>query len=425
MTRDEDRPKTTAEQTVAQAEMLAALARLAPVVRLFGPRGREAAKALTDGAALVPRVRDLAALPGRFNDALGDLGWIAFGAMDEALMREASELAEAGRVDDAESLIADSYDEVTLRRHLHSMRAIKSYQPRHELLLLVAADHAAGRYHAVAPTVLPQVDGLVHDLTGKSLFTHGGSLAETLIAWDTIAGREDGLPRLMKVLSEGRWSTTTDPILVPYRHGILHGRDLGFANKVAAAKAWGALFSLREWALAVQRGTTEPPPIEPEPTLGDLIRRLRESELERRRIKAWSPAEPRGPFADDNLISDGTPEAAAWKWLGAWRDRDWVAMANATQTARRLRHPDLPSTLEATFGYRQLDRFVVVTVTEAAPARSVAVADLHFADDPPVRMVANVIYESAEGRSEVAGTDRGTWGVNDISALRQDSLPVE
>ena len=415
-------PKTTAEQTVEQAELLESLAWLAPFVRLFGPRGREVAHALTSGAAMADRARDLSTLPGRFNAALGGNGWIAFGSMDENVMRRATELAELDRVDEAEHLIADSYDEATLRRLLHSMLAVDAYRPRHQLLTLVAEDHVAGRFHAVATGVLPQIDGLVSDLTGKQLFRHGGAVADSLVAWDTIAGREDGLPRLMKLLSEGRWSTSEGPVLVPYRHGILHGKDLGYANKLAAAKTWGALFALREWALAVQHGRTAPPPIEPEPTLRDLLTQWRSVEDERRRIRGWRAGPARGPYVAEEEIPSGSAEAAMWAWLAAWRARDWDVMAQASQLSRRLRIPDLARTLEASFGFRTLRSFTIDAVTESAPAKTVVVATLQFADAPEARLTANVIFESPAGRSEVAPAPGGSWGVNDISALRHEPL---
>ena len=53
-------PKTSVEKTIEQAEAVAALAKLAPFVRLMGPRGRKIADALTGAVDIVPEIRELA-----------------------------------------------------------------------------------------------------------------------------------------------------------------------------------------------------------------------------------------------------------------------------------------------------------------------------------------------------------------------------
>jgi hypothetical protein len=52
----------------------------------------------------------------------------------------------------------------------------------------------------------------------------------------------------LQVMSETRNTTTTDPIRIPFRHGILHGTDLGYNNKIVAAKAFAALLAVGDYA---------------------------------------------------------------------------------------------------------------------------------------------------------------------------------
>jgi len=244
-----------------------------------------------------------------------------------------------------------------------------------------------------------------------------------LIAWDSISAQEGGLPDLVELMASPRYETTAGPIEVPYRHGILHGRDLGYASRIVAVKAWAALFSLRDWAIKFERGETSPPPVEPAPSLRDTLERLADVERQRRQIEAW---EPRSEIA---LPSHGreppvdSPEAAAMAWLRAWQERDFDAIANWTQIRRQERQAGLASALEATFGFRELERFEMVGIRDAAAALSEVTAELTFAgDEPSVRMTANVILEDEEGRPVVRGTGPGRWGVNEISAMPQEPI---
>ena len=46
--------------------------------------------------------------------------------------------------------------------------------------------------------------------------------------------------------------TRAEEIQIPYRHGIVHGMDLGYNNKYVAAKCWVAALP-RDWALKVAK----------------------------------------------------------------------------------------------------------------------------------------------------------------------------
>ena len=53
-------------------------------------------------------------------------------------------------------------------------------------------------------------------------------------------------------MSASRKKTVVTQISMPFRHGIIHGRDLGYANKLVSTKAFFALFAMREWGLKCQ-----------------------------------------------------------------------------------------------------------------------------------------------------------------------------
>jgi hypothetical protein len=360
----------------------------------------------------------MTSLPGRFNSVLGPRGWIAYERINHELLHQATELAEGGRFEEAEALLMDAFDEESLRFQLKAMTAVAAFRPRASLLDLAVGDFLAGRYHAAVPVVLAQIDGIVADVAGKTLFTKTKDILPKLIAWDSISAREGGLPDLVELMASPRHQTTAGPIEVPYRHGILHGRDLGYATRLVAT--WAALFSLREWTIKYERGETAPPPVEPAPSLRETLRKLAYVERQRQQIKAWQPRSDIEPPAEGSEPADGTPEAGATAWLRAWRERDFDEMASWTQVRRQLRQAQLATNLESMFGFRELASFRLVKITDSAAAMTEVTAELRFVgSEPSVLMTANVVFEDERGNPVVRGTSPGRWGVNEISALRQ------
>jgi len=234
---------------------------LAPVARLFGRRGREIARHLDDARRTAGQAREMVTVPDRFNAAYLQRGWIASEALKFASMREAVLLAEAGELDQGDDGLVDAHDSDWLGFVLERLGPIRAFRTRRELLERALEDHRAGRYHASVPVVLAQVDGLVFDVAQASFYD--SKRADRLYAANTLAGHPDGLAALSKMMGKHRSRTTTSILALPYRNGILHGRDLGYATKDVSTKAFCALGALREWALSVERGTAKvEPPLE-------------------------------------------------------------------------------------------------------------------------------------------------------------------
>jgi len=423
LARKAQKAKTSAEKLLEQAEGLEALAHLTPLIGLLGKSGREAAQALKGSRGLAAQARELTSLPGRFNAVMRPRGWIAYERMNNEVLRQATELAETGKVAEAEELLVESFDPDSLRFQIASMLAVQAFRPRDHLLQLAAADYEAGRYHAVVPVVLAQIDGIVADVVGRAVFTRTQDIAGKLVAWDSISAQDGGLPDLILLMASPRNRTTESPLEVPFRHGILHGRDLGYANRLVAAKTWAALFSLREWAIKYERGETEAPPVQPPPSLRQTLERMADVERQRRAIEAWRARPESGPLPEGVAPRPGTPEAAMANWLSGWRDRDFEAMESWTQAlVRKLGNETVTARLAEMFGHRELARFAIRQVRDAAAAMTEVTSELHFSEGPPVLMTANLVFEDAAGNPLVRGAAQGRWGVNDVSALRQSPL---
>ena len=93
------------------------------------------------------------------------------------------------------------------------------------------------------------------------------------MAWDSISAHPKGLVKLKEVFGKTRMMTRSDEIRIPFRHGIVHGMDLGYNNKYVAAKCWATLFAVRDWIIKAARDELKPPELKPkvEKTLWESI----------------------------------------------------------------------------------------------------------------------------------------------------------
>ncbi len=195
----------------------------------------------------------IATIADKFNSIFSSYGWIATEDMSIPMMEQAITIFSREGIEKAENFLCKSFDDDYFSLHSPRMQAIWVWKdtPRPRLLNLAYNDHKQGRYYASIPVVLAQIDGLCYDTNEKSFFDKKSSL----IIKNTVAAHETGLQRLSKKISKGNGEikTRTDPLSFPYRHGILHGRELAYDNELVSTKCFFMLFALRPWALKCQQ----------------------------------------------------------------------------------------------------------------------------------------------------------------------------
>ena len=202
--------------------------------------------------ALRSETSQFVTLADRFNKAFSQHGWIATEDMSKNLMEKALEIFHSQGLDDAEKHLCAAFDDDYFALHSHRMRALWVWKnsERENLLKLAFEDHKNQRYHASTPVVLAQIDGLAFDINRATFFNNKKS---SLILENSVAAHETGLSTLSKISGRQRTKTQSNPIRFPYRHGILHGRDLAYASRIVSTKSFFALFAMRPWALRCQQ----------------------------------------------------------------------------------------------------------------------------------------------------------------------------
>lgn len=362
--------------------------------------------------------------PDEFNSLFSEQGWIAYETMNFEIMLKAVELAKSGGKDEAEQILVNHYDEAILRFSIMRLKGIQEFRPRINLIYNALDDYLAQRYYACVPIILMTIDGFVNDFEQKGFFASDVDLS----VWDTIAAHDSGLNQLSCIFGKARKKTTSDVISLPYRNGILHGRDLGYGNKIVAAKTWAALFAIGDWARALKEGKKGIQKVFERPTLNDTVISLTDSlkqysqiEEQKKAIEEWHPREitvgidvPEMGEAKDYAID--SPERILTEFLAYLTKVNYGKMAQYTTKL-------FPSTesvgkiaqeVREVFQGKKMTNFRIINIRDEAPAISEIDTVLTFeldGNEITYEHIFRLIYQDDKCNSYVRGQKEGMWKI--------------
>lgn len=392
MSGEEIKDIASLKQLRGDAEQFAALRKawpmLRPIARLFGVDTEGIDEALQEVLSLERQVDELAALPDRFNSIFSDRGWIMFELMEPEAAAQAIEIADEEGLDKGEKFLVEYFSPDWVEARINWLRHLKGFRERFDMARRALEDYKAGRFYASVLVTLTLIDGWVNELNIVGFQREGFFSQHTrLVAWDSIAAHPRGLARLQEVYGRVRKMTRTDETRIPYRHGIVHGMDLGYNNKYVAAKCWAALFAVREWAIKAARDELSPPELEPEAeeTLWESIESYLEIREETEWLKQWQPREvmigesvPASGHPEDYAAS--TPERKTVEFLNYWLKGNYGYMAKCYAPIVQPR----PVEVRNRFEHRQLLEFKLLGVDEVTPAVADVKAELKLGSDDDV-----------------------------------------
>ena len=358
--------------------------------------------------------------PDKFNGFFSQRGWIAHESMKFDLMLQAIELAEKGLVEEAEQKLVDYYASNEIDWHVHMLKNIEAFSIRYEFFLSAYEDTLAKRYYSAVPLLLMMIDGVVNDVSrSKGFFAENTDLD----AWDSIAAHSSGLAVLKNVLSDSRKKTTTEEIHLPYRHGILHGKDLGYANKVVVAKCWAAVFAVHDWANSIKQGKKNPKPSEPEPNFFETIKNSLEihkrTEKLSKKIEEWKSRKleigidipEKGSSTE---YGDFTPEKEAILFAEYWTRGNFGKIASQIKRfSKNIPNMKIEAgKIRKIFEGKSLSDYKIVNIVDCAPAISEVTLNVsvmvkgksHNQD-----IVLRFIYSSPQDEPLVFGEEGGEW----------------
>jgi hypothetical protein len=403
---------------------------LRPLLKLFNVDVAQIDEALTPVDDLEKMAHDIATIPDRFNDIFAERGWIIYERMSLDVAKAAVEKAEAGDIDGAEADLVAYYNDEHVAYSLRTMSAVQAFRPRMRLAEKALVDYQEERYHACVPVVLALLDGMVNELHEKRL---GFFNKETsLEAWDSIATHSKGLDALNRIFQKSRRKTVADEISIPYRHGILHGMDLGYDNRMVTAKCWATLFAAREWALKAERGQLTAPPEEPKKTWRELFDQLRENQRQKELLEKWQPRTiqigtdvPAAGTLD--MYKKGTPERRLAEYLYYWIRRNYGFMAKYVPNLGRVSEKAMAGGIRERLSHMMLKSFEISSITDIAAAVTEIGVTLVIESngrETEQNFTFRLINQNAEGRTVIRGEPNGEWVIYNWGKLYPLKLTI-
>lgn len=416
--RDIPRIRELAEMVDGAVAVKKAIPFLRPLLRLLGADVGKMDDALVKVDDLVRQSEVMLRTPDRFNDLFGERGWIIYEDMKLETATAAVAKAEAGDPDGAEADLVAYHNAENLRFKLRRMQGVRAFRPRMRLAELALADHEAGRYHACVPVVLALLDGLVNELNAEHRGFFSGA---DLTAWDSMAAHSRGLNALASILRRTRQTTRTETITVPYRNGIMHGMDLGYDNEVVAAKAWAALFAVRDWAMKAERGELSGPaePPKPKPNLRETLDQISKSAADREALDAWRKrvlvvGVDVPEMGEPEEYTEGTPERKVAEYLKLWRQKNYGHMALCLHPKLGPSPKTAPARVREVYGPKTLVAFEVTKVDDQAAAVTVVETILTYEEGGTEKRTPfefRLVYVDPEGHPETRGLPGADWAI--------------
>lgn len=353
-----------------------------------------------------------------FNERFSSYGWCAYDSMSFALIESANDAFDKSGIEAAEQVLINYYtDDVS--KIVHWIKnSSDAFFVRNNLIDRFFEDHFAGRYYASVPLALIIVDGAVNDFTkSKGFFAEGTSVD----AWDCLVGCSDGLSKLKGIFNQNRTKTNTERITLPYRNGILHGRDLNYANEYVSCKCVALMFAIADWMKMKNSEQTRKEKYEKSlnpPPIRESLLRLAENKKIREEISSWKK---RSVTVGEDIPASGKVEDYAEypyivkivEMLDAWKSRNYGKLSIYLQRmfSSSLSAGKRAGECRTIFENKILNCFEIIEVEERACALSKVVVRVSFTTDieKEATLVFGCVYESNSDRVGVPWRNNGNW----------------
>ncbi|QDK79553.1 hypothetical protein EXU85_13445 [Spirosoma sp. KCTC 42546] len=327
-------------------------------------------------ARLKEKFNELSTIGDSFNSIFSSKGWIAYDSMDMRVMRKAIELSKSKGMSQANDHLVDYYDQDVVRSGITGLWGTEPFRARLHLIKLAYEDFLCGRYYACIPVLLMMIDGVVSD-AGNNL----GFFSEKsdVTAWNSIAGHETGLLAIKAIFYASRGKTEKNKITLPFRNGIMHGRDLGYANREVAAKCWGLLFSIRD-VLAAKRDeeyNKKKHDIEKAKSAEDIQSEMRAIHHSLQEVIEMDSFKRIPLLMGIDIPTTGTPddyppnspEEALVEFIELWKAKKYGPMAEYIYLSSYLTKTKMAGRLRQTFTGKQPHHFSLIEVQDLSSCK--------------------------------------------------------
>lgn len=397
-----------------------AIGKVVKFLSFFGIKNDGLNEAFSKIPDLKKEVEHLSTLPDRFNSHFASLGWISHESMNSPLMEKAVELADNNDISGAETILANHFTSTEISWLQHRFRVLPAFSIRFELIEKAYKDTLEKRFHSCVPLLLTIIDGAVNDISkSKGFFSENTELK----AWDSIAAHSSGLTAIKDIFNASRKKTNSEEIFLPYRNGILHGRDLKFDNQLVVGKCWSTLFAVNDWARALKEEKENPPIPEKQLTFGESWRELKKTIIEHQEWKVksdlrWKELDNWKPRENINIepsnFNEFSPEKTAFEIAESWKNKNY---GNIAKLIHRFSDKEINIGKEAgkirrELEYKKLISFKIKSVRDEAPAISEITMDVVYQlydNEKSKEIVLRMICKADDGQMGMNGKENMSW----------------
>ena len=249
------------------------------------------------------------------------------------------------------------------------------------------------------------------------------------------------IDKIDKKIKQSRNKNNTEPIYIPYRNGILHGKDFNYANELVAAKSLALVFAVADWIGEYKDVRHKRPEPEPEKSLlqnlketWEAFESYKKAKKQRAedeiRINNWKP---RG-FKNEDFVNFlpvvGTPEGKVMEYLNWWQKANYGKIAEILSTYRDEPIGKVAGFVRSNLKDYQLETFSIQMIEDQSQAISEVKTDVTVSfngtNHIPCQLKFRLIFQSSRSGYNAVPRDNpnGKWYILDF-VLSQVSGEVE
>lgn len=391
------------------------LGRIIKIVSAFGSKNSELKVALSKLPELKKQTEHFLQLPDKFNQHFSQSGWIAHESMNTAVMEKAINLADENNFEQSENDLAFYFTSPQIDWLLNRFKTSPELALRYNLIKLAYQDTLEKRYYSAVPLLLMIIDGIVNDISkSKGFFSDGTDLT----AWDSIAAHSSGLSQIRDIFNTTRKKTNDEEIFLPYRNGILHGRDLKYDNKYVVGKCWCTLFAIFDWKQALQKHKDNPSIPEKKLTLKESFSEIKKILNDCQKHKAshnqlmkdidqWKPRQINHSEIKIENFKKYSPEKEADSVFKNWQNKNYGRIAGQQYYfgAKDVNLGKEAGKVRSELIDKELKEYKIISIKDEAPAVSVITVNIKY-------QINEIVMEKEITLRMICKLENGETGIN-------------
>lgn len=334
----------------------------------------------------------------KFIDIFNERSWIGNNSMDIEIMKNSIETYDLKGIDHAEEVLLEYYtDKENLEKIYNSLklRYFKYARKWHDLIESAFRYHVDKEYVASIPLLLMVIDGIIAKYNDNYGFFSNQvdfSVEESLIFGQIIIVKD--------ICYSSRKKINEEEIFIPYRNGILHGKDINYANEYVSSKLINLFISILDWIddkkneskrLSELKKREE---IKNKP-LSQIVKEIEVNKYNKEYLENWKPnnnitfKNDIDVECEDNFPSSGDPKnyskypsiKTLVKFLSYWKQKNYGYLAKLIKLNSRFKadyksKENNPGLVREVFKNYKLKGYNIIKFTDRALALKIISVEL-------------------------------------------------